>query len=68
MKYYNFFLLTKRKRIKKWLISDKVEIENAQMRVIKWKIVWNDNRKDKNWGREREREIDDICYNYELSC
>ena len=67
MKYHNFFRLTKRKRIKKkkWLISDKVGIENAQMRVIKWKIVWNDNRKDKNWGRERE--IDDICYNYELS-
>ena len=59
MKYYNFFLLTKRKRIKKkWLISEKVGIENAQMRVIKWKIVWNDNRKNKNWERERERERD----------
>ena len=67
MKYYNFFQLTKRKRKKKKkrLISDTVGIENGQMRVIKWKIVWNDNRKDKNWGRERE--IDDICYNYKLS-
>ena len=38
------------------MISDKVGIENARMRVTKWKIVWNDNRKDKNWGRERERD------------
>ena len=34
MKYYNFFLLTKRKR-KNGLKRDKVEIENIEMRVIK---------------------------------
>ena len=34
MKYYKFFLLTKGKR-KNGLIRDKVEIENAEMRVIK---------------------------------
>ena len=34
MKYYNFFLLAKRKR-KNGLKRDKVEIENTKMRVIK---------------------------------
>ena len=34
MKYYNFFLQTKRKR-KNGLIRDKVGIKNAKMRVIK---------------------------------
>ena len=33
MKYYNFFVLTK--RIKKILIKDKMQIENADMRIIK---------------------------------
>ena len=33
-KYYNFFVLTKRIRKKK-LIKDKVQIENADMRIIK---------------------------------
>ena len=36
MKYYNFFVLAKReKKKKKRLIRDKVEIENANMRIIK---------------------------------
>ena len=36
MKYYNFFVLAKReKKKKKRLIIDKVEIENANMRIIK---------------------------------
>ena len=34
MKYYKFFLLTKGKR-KNGMIRDKVEIENAEMGVIK---------------------------------
>ena len=34
-KYYNFFVLTKRIRKKK-LIKDKVQIENADIRIIKW--------------------------------
>ena len=33
MKYYNFFLLSKRKRKKK--IIDKVRTKNAEMRLIK---------------------------------
>ena len=32
-----------------------MEIENADMRIIKWERVWNDNREEKNWERERER-------------
>ena len=44
-------MLTKRKK----LIRNKVEIENADMRIIKWERVWNDNREEKNWERERER-------------
>ena len=36
MKYYNFFVLTKRIRKKKRLIKDKVQIENVDMRIIKW--------------------------------
>ena len=36
MKYYNFFVLTKRIRKKNRLIKDKVLIENADMRIIKW--------------------------------
>ena len=35
MKYYNFFVLTKKIRRKKKLIKDKVQIENADMRIIK---------------------------------
>ena len=36
MKYYNFFALTKRiRKKKKRLIKDKVQIENADMRIIK---------------------------------
>ena len=35
MKYYNFFLLIKIKRIKKITVRDKVETLNAKMRVIK---------------------------------
>ena len=34
MKYYNFFLLTKREK-GKTMIRDKVGIENAKIRVIK---------------------------------
>ena len=55
MKYYDFFLLTKRERErererkKKELIRDKVEIENFKMWVIKWES-WNNNREDKNFG------------------
>ena len=32
-------------------MKDKVRIKNAEMRVIKWDRVWNDERE-----RERERE------------
>ena len=35
MKYYNFFVLSKRIRKNKKLIKDKVQIENADMRIIK---------------------------------
>ena len=36
MKYYNFCIVTrKKKEKKKGLIRDRVEIENAKMRVIK---------------------------------
>ena len=35
MKYYIFFVLTKRIRKKNRLIKDKVQIENADMRIIK---------------------------------
>ena len=47
-----------------------MEIENADMRIIKWEIVWNDNREEKNWERERERERerDDISYNCKPNC
>ena len=49
IKYYNFFfVLTKRiRRKKKRLIKDKVQIENVDMRIIKWpqqfhkKILYN---------------------------
>ena len=34
MKYYNFFVLTKRMG-KKRLIRDKMEIKNVEMRIIK---------------------------------
>ena len=34
-KYYNFLVLTMRTRKKKRLIKDKVQIENANMRIIK---------------------------------
>ena len=30
--------------------------ENAQMKVIKWERIWNDNREKKYEERERERE------------
>ena len=59
MKYYNFILLTKRKRKKKELIRDKVKIDKTDMIVIKWERVWNDNREKKRGegggvrGRER---------------
>ena len=36
IKYYNFFVLTKRIRKKKRLIKDKVQTENADMRILKW--------------------------------
>ena len=36
MKYYNFFVLIKRIRKKNKLIKDKVQIENADIRIIKW--------------------------------
>ena len=36
MKDYNLFLLTKRIRKKIEKIKDKVLIENANMRIIKW--------------------------------
>ena len=35
MKYYNFFVLTKRIRKKK-LIKAKLQIANTDMRIIKW--------------------------------
>ena len=35
-KYYKFFVLTKRIRKKKRLIKDKVQIENNDLRIIKW--------------------------------
>ena len=35
MKYYNFFVLIKRIRKKKRPIKDKLQIENADMRIIK---------------------------------
>ena len=63
MKYYDFFLLSKREEKKKELIWDKVEIENFKMWVIKWES-WNDNREEKKlgggggWGVETY----DICY------
>ena len=34
-KYFNFLVLTMRIRKKKRLIKDKVQIENANMRIIK---------------------------------
>ena len=49
MKYYDFFLLSKREEKKKELIWDKVEIENFKMWVIKWES-WNDNREEKKLG------------------
>ena len=67
MKYYNVILLKKRKR-KKVLTRDKMGIENVEMWVIKWERVWNDDREEKKWTkteRERERVMDDICYNCE---
>ena len=65
MMYYNLFLLIKRKRNKR-LIKDNVRIDNVGMRVIKWKRVEMiiQNRKLGDGG---EREINDICYNYESS-
>ena len=37
MKYYNFFVLIKRiRKKKKRPIKDKLQIENADMRIIKW--------------------------------
>ena len=58
MKYYDFFLLTKRERErkKKELIRDKVEIENFKMWVIKWES-WNDNREEKKLGGGGSRNI-----------
>ena len=35
MKYYNFFVLSKRKRKRKKLIRDKVGIKNAEIRIVK---------------------------------
>ena len=35
MKYYNFFCTNKENKKKKRLIKDKVQIENANMRIIK---------------------------------
>ena len=35
--------------------------ENAQMKVIKWERIWNDNREKKKYEeRERERERERI--------
>ena len=61
MKFYNFLLLTKWK-VKKKPMRDKVRIENAEMRLIKWESL-------KWWERERERErvTNDIHCDYELS-
>ena len=48
IKYYNFFCTNKEnKKKKKRLIKDKVQIENVDMRIIKWpqqfhkKILYN---------------------------
>lgn len=38
--------------------------KNADMRLIKWEIVWKNNKEEKN----RERETSDICYNCEQNC
>ena len=61
MNYYNFFVLINRKR-KNRIINDKVKTENVERRIIKWERVWMIIEKRK---MERERERDDICYNYE---
>ena len=29
--------------------------KNVKMRIIKWEIVWNDDREDKNGESEREK-------------
>ena len=68
MKYYNFFVLIKRKtkikKIKNRIIKDKVKTENVERRIIKWERVWMIIEKRK-MEREREREREDICYNGE---
>ena len=62
MKFYNFLLLTKWKG-KKWLMKDKVRIENIEIKVIKWerksKIVIE--------KRKRERVTDYTCCDYKPS-
>ena len=45
--------LKKKSKRKKGLIGDKVKIENAELKEIKWS-VWNDNREENREG-ERER-------------
>lgn len=35
-------------------MRDKAKIENAEMRVIKWVIIWNDSRKETNGESEKE--------------
>ena len=48
---YVWYIDTNNQKKKKGLVINKMKIENAEMRVIKWERVWNDNRKEKN-GRE----------------
>ena len=44
------------KRQKGILRRDKVTTENAEMEVIKWKRLWNDEKRKIDRERERERE------------
>ena len=39
-------------------MREKVRTDNAEIREIKWEIIWNDYR-------ERERAMDDTYYEYE---
>ena len=48
---YVWYNDTNNQKKKKGLVINKKKTENAEMRVIKWERVWNDNRKEKN-GRE----------------
>ena len=55
------FPSTNKMKRKKEPIRDKVRIENAEMRLIKWEF-------EMMRERERERVMNDIHCDYELSC